>query len=249
MNRPQIEINGHRVSGNVGGDKKVSGRSLQVCKVSRDVWNIQVPLTTSELYNFRTLYQTFLTYEHFIQEVEKTMALKEHPFVVTTSIPHDKKTIKYDPTAPNRSTAVGKVYKINADGKAELPADGEEFDGVITAVDDTRITAAYLFGGLRVPLASSETVKRGDKLVAGLGPSSAKGYVKAVSAPADLPADLADIAAGDVGDAASIATAENAGRTQINSVSATVAALVAALNGKGSVLEFDTTHALITMAG
>ena len=111
------------------------------------------------------------------------MALKEHPFVVTTSIPHDKKTITYDPTAPNRSTAVGKVYKINDDGKAELPADGEAFDGVIIAVDATQITAAYLFGGLRVLLANGETVKRGDTLVAGLGPSSAKGYVKAGSVP------------------------------------------------------------------
>ena len=175
------------------------------------------------------------------------MALKEHPFLATTSFKHDKKTIKYDITAPNRSTAVGKVYKLNADGVAELPADGEEFDGVIIAVDATQITGAYLFGGLRVPLASNETVKRGDRLVAGLGPSNAKGFVKAVSAPADLPTDLADIAASDVGNAAGITTAENAGRAQINSVSATVAALVAALKGKGTVLEFDTTHALITL--
>ena len=150
------------------------------------------------------------------------MALKEHPFVVTTSIPHDKSTIKYDITKKNRSTAVGRVYKINDDGKAELPADGEEFDGVIIAVDDTQITAAYLFGGLRVPLASNETVKRGDKLVAGLGPSNAKGYVKAVSAPADLPTDLADLAGTDIDDDTKKLAAYNAARTQINSVSATV---------------------------
>ena len=177
------------------------------------------------------------------------MALKEHPFVVTTSIPHDKSTIKYDITKKNRSTAVGRVYKINDDGKAELPADGEEFDGVIIAVDDTQITAAYMFGGLRVPIASGETVARGDKLVAGLGPSNAKGYVKAVSAPANLPADLADTAAGDVGSAADIATAENAGRAQINNVSATVGDVIDALKGKGSVLEFDTTHALMAFPG
>ena len=164
------------------------------------------------------------------------MALKEHPFVVTTSIPHDKKTIMYDPTAPNRSTAVGKVYKINDDGKAELPADGEEFDGVIIAVDATQITAAYLFGGLRVLLANGETVKRGDKLVAGLGPSSAKGYVKAVA----FPSDLAALAATDIDTDPEKLTVHNAARTQINKV-------VAALKGKGSVLEFDTTHALITL--
>ena len=164
------------------------------------------------------------------------MALKEHPFVVTTSIPHDKKTITYDPTAPNRSTAVGKVYKINDDGKAELPADGEAFDGVIIAVDATQITAAYLFGGLRVLLANGETVKRGDTLVAGLGPSSAKGYVKAVA----FPSDLAALAATDIDTDQEKLDAYNAARTQMNAV-------VAALKGKGSVLEFDTTHALITL--
>ena len=177
------------------------------------------------------------------------MALKEHPFLATTSFKHDKSTIKYDITKPNRSTAVGKVYRINEDGVAELPPDGEAFDGVITAVDDTQITGAYLFAGLRVPLASNATVKRGDKLVAGLGPSSAKGYVKAVSAPADLPTDLADIAASDVGSAANIAVADNAERAQINSVSATVEDIIDTLKGKGSVLNFDTTHALIAYPG
>ena len=178
------------------------------------------------------------------------MALKEHPFVVTTSIPHDKSTIKYDITKKNRSTAVGRVYKINDDGKAELPADGEEFDGVIIAVDDTQITAAYMFGGLRVPLASNETVKRGDKLVAGLGPSNAKGYVKAVSAPADLPTDLTHIAAdSDIDSDAKRRTAHNAERDHVNEISETVGDVVDALKGKGSVLEFDTTHALMAFGG
>ena len=166
------------------------------------------------------------------------MALKEHPFVVTTSIPHDKSTIKYDITKKNRSTAVGRVYRINDDGKAELPAAGEEFDGVIIAVDATQITAAYMFGGLRVPLASNETVKRGDKLVAGLGPSNAKGYVKAVT----VPTDLAALEAADIDTDAEKLTVHNAARTQINNVAA-------AAKGKGSVLEFDTTHALMAFPG
>ena len=156
------------------------------------------------------------------------MALKEHPFVVTTSIPHDKSTIKYDITKKNRSLAVGRVYKINDDGNAELPADGEEFDGVIIAVDDTQITAAYMFGGLRVPLASNETVKRGDKLVAGLGPSNAKGYVKSAEV-----ADLVDVAA------APTQAEHNAVRAALNTLK----------KGKGSVLEFDTTHALLAFGG
>ncbi|MYC74948.1 hypothetical protein F4X10_06585 [Candidatus Poribacteria bacterium] len=178
------------------------------------------------------------------------MAMKEHPFVVTTSIPHDNSTITYDVTKPNRSTAVGKVYKINSAGKAELPADGEAFDGVIIAVDSTHITAAYMFGGLRVPIANSATIARGDKLVAGIGASNAKGYVKAVSAPAALPADIAALAAdGDVDSDAKIRTTQNAVRTQVNNVSETVVDVLDALKGKGSVLEFDTTHALLAFPG
>ena len=160
------------------------------------------------------------------------MALKEHPFVVTTSIKHDKSTIKYDKTKKNRSDAVGKVYKINAAGKAELPADGEEFEGVIISVDETQITAAYMFGGLKVPLATSGgstvTVVRGDKLVAGLGPSNAKGFVKSGSV-----ADLADVSA------VPTQAEHNAVRAAINNLK----------KGKGSVMEFDKTHALLAFPG
>ena len=152
------------------------------------------------------------------------MALKEHPHVVTTSLPHDNSTITYDITKPNRSDAVGKVYKRNADGKAELPGDGEAFDGVIIAVDDKQITGAYICGGLRVPIANGATVARGDKLVAGLGPSNAKGYVKTAVA-GTRPADDADAAA----------------------VRTAVQSLADAAKGKGAVLEFDTTHALLAL--
>ena len=154
--------------------------------------------------------------------------LKEQPFVVTTTIPHDKTTITYDITKPNRSDAVGKVYKVNSDGKAELPGDGEEFEGVITHVSKTHITAAYMFGGLCVPLANSATVARGDKLVAGLGPSNAKGYVKSAEV-----ADLADV------DAAPNQAEHNAVRAALNTLK----------KGKGNVLEFDTTHALLAFPG
>ena len=162
------------------------------------------------------------------------MTLKEHPFVVTTSIPHDNSTIMYDITKKHRSDAVGKVYKINDDGKAELPGEDEEFDGVIIAVDDTHITAAYMFGGLRAPLAKDSngdavTVARGDKLVAGVDASNsdAKGYVKAGGS------DLSDIAA------APTQTDHNAVRGALNALR----------KEKGSVIDFDTTHALIAYPG
>ena len=123
------------------------------------------------------------------------MAMKEHPFVVTTTLKGDGTTIKYDVTKPNRSDAVGKAYRYNkTTGKAELVADGEEIDGKVLHVDDKHnITAAYMFGGLRLPLGATEEVARGDKLVGALGPDSAKGYVKAASAADALEALEAQI--------------------------------------------------------
>ena len=169
------------------------------------------------------------------------MSMKEHPFVVTAGYKHDQSTIKYDPSKPNRSTAVGKVFKLNADGKAELPADGEDFDGIILHVDKTDITGAYMFGGLLVPLANSATVARGDKLVAGLGPSSAKGYVKTVP-ELSLPADLEDVSATPT------QADHNAARAAINSLKGEVETL-SGLKGKGSVIDFDSTHALLAFSG
>ena len=174
--------------------------------------------------------------------------LKEHPFLVTTTFQGDGDTIKYDITKPNRSDAVGKAFKLNDDGKGELVEDGDEIDGKVISVDDDhKFTGAYLFGGLRLPLGEGEEVTRGDKVVGALGPDKAKGHVKAVSAPAALPTDLADLAAADIDTDPEKLTAHNAARTQINSVSATVSALVEAAKGKGSVLESDTTHALVAM--
>lgn len=174
--------------------------------------------------------------------------LKEHPFLVTTTFQGDGSTIKYDITKPNRSDAVGKAFKLNADGKGELVGDGDEIDGKVISVDDDhKFTAAYMFGGLRLPLGENATVARGDKLVGALGANKAKGHVKAVTAPAALPSDFTDLAATDIDTDAEKLTAYNAARTQINSVSATVSALVAAAKGKGSVIDSNTTYALVAL--
>ena len=151
--------------------------------------------------------------------------LKEHPFLVTTTFQGDGDTIKYDATKPNRSDAVGKAFKLNADGKGELVGDGEEFDGKVIAVEDNhKFTGAYMFGGLRLPLGTGATVSRGDKLVGALGPSSAKGHVKAATA-VTKPADDANAAA----------------------VRTAVQALADNAKGKGSVINSDTTHALVAL--
>ena len=166
--------------------------------------------------------------------------LKEHPFLVTTTFQGDGTTIKYDATKPNRSDAVGKAFKINADGKGELVGDGEKFDGKVIAVNDKhKFTGAYMFGGLRLPLGENETVTRGDRLVGALGPSKAKGHVKALpdlSLPADLTAETGSV---DL-------TKHNAIRTAVNSLKGQVEEL-AGLKGKGTVIESDTTHALVAM--
>ena len=168
------------------------------------------------------------------------MAMKEHPFVVTTTLKGDGTTIKYDITKPNRSDAVGKAYKYNkTTGKAELVADGEEIDGKVLHVDDKHnITGAYMFGGLRLPLGNSATVAKSDKLVGALGPDSAKGYVKAASSAAALEA----LEATDIDDDAKKLAAYNAARTQISN-------LVDATQGKGSVVDFDATDALAAFPG
>ena len=166
--------------------------------------------------------------------------LKEHPFLLTTTFQGDGTTIKYDITKPNRSEAVGKAFKINADGNGELVGDGDEIDGKVIAVDDDhKFTGAYMFGGLRLPLGENATVKRGDRLVGALGTSNAKGYVKTLPA-LSLPSDLADVSA------AATQAEHNAVRKAVNDLKAEVEKL-AGLKGKGSVIESDTTHALVAM--
>ena len=161
--------------------------------------------------------------------------LKEHPFLVTTTFQGDGDTIKYDITKPNRSDAVGKAFKINDNGIGELVEDGDEIDGKVISVDDDhKFTAAYMFGGLRLPLGNNATVKRGDKIVGALGAGSAKGHVKAVTEPTALAAIDAD----DINTTAKDVAVQNAARTQITNI-------VNARKGKGSVLEFDTSEALV----
>ena len=170
------------------------------------------------------------------------MAIKEHPFLVTTTLQGDGVTIKYDITKPNRSDAVGKAYTINADGKAELAGDGAPIDGKVNHVDDANnITAAYMFGGLRLPLGESATVAKGDRLVGALGPDSAKGYVKAVP-ELSLPSDLEEV------DATATQAEHNAVRTAVNSLKTEVE-MLSGLKGKGSVIDFDSTDALVSFPG
>lgn len=168
------------------------------------------------------------------------MAMKEHPFVVTTTFQGDGETIKYDATKPGRSDAVGKAYRLNDDGKGELVIEGQEIDGIVLEVDDDhKFTGAYMFGGLLFPIGDGETVARGDKLVGALGPDSAKGYVKAADA---VPSELATVAQTDVDTAAELFPVVNADRAAIN-------ALGSQAKGKGNVLEADATHALAAFPG
>ncbi len=178
------------------------------------------------------------------------MALKEHPFVVTSSFTADGDTITYDKTAENRSTAVGKAFKINADGKAELVTNGDEIVGKVLAVDDDNvITGAYICGGLRLPLGDSAIVARGDKLVGALNADSEKGYVKAVAAaPEAVSITDTDYTTTNFADHAEASTAVDSVVDELSNTADAVNALGAIANkGRGLVVDFDEADALVAL--
>lgn len=176
--------------------------------------------------------------------------MKENTFFETDTFQGDGTTIKYDATKRNRSDAVGKAFRINDDGKGALVADGEEIDGIVLQVaSDDKFTGAYLFGGLFFLIGDNQTVSKGDKIVGALGPSNAKGYIKSAPDITALPTALADLEAADINDDTEKLAAYNAARTAINAVSTTVRDLIAANKGKGNILNFDTTKALVRFNG
>ena len=188
------------------------------------------------------------------------MALKEHPFVVTSSFTADGDTITYNKNAENRSTAVGKAFKINDDGKAELVSNNDEIVGKVLAVDDDNVmTGAYICGGLRLPLGDGQTVKRGNKLVGALGEDGAKGYVKAAPAPPGpldaltAPEGLNVDADGNYDDTTFadntlIDNAINATNAALNNTATAVNRLRDIVNkGRGLVVDFDDTDALVAL--
>lgn len=178
------------------------------------------------------------------------MALKEHPFVVTSSFTADGDTITYDKNAENRSTAVGKAFTINDDGKAALVADGDEIIGKVLAVDDDNVmTGAYICGGLRLPLGKDADVARGNKLVGALGLRNAKGFVKSVpAAPDDVSITDTDYTTTNFADLAAASTAVDSVVDELGNTADAVNALGAIVNkGRGLVVDFDDTDALVAL--
>ena len=107
------------------------------------------------------------------------------------------------------------------------------------------ITAAYMFGGLRLPIGDSETVAKGDKLVGALGPSSAKGYVK--TAPELQSAErFAALVTADIDDGCRAECCSNGDITPLEDPGCNA---TLALKGKGAVINFDTTDALVSFPG
>ncbi len=179
------------------------------------------------------------------------MTLKEHPFVVTCSFTADGDTITYNKQIANRSTAVGKAFTINADGKAVLVTDGDEVIGKVLAVDDDNImTGAYICGGLRLPLGKNAVVARGDKIVGALGARNGKGFVKPVLAPPEsVPTDAKeDYTDSDVQNNNGLDDAINATNTALNTTATAVNSIGAIVNkGRGLVVDFDDTDALVAL--
>ena len=178
------------------------------------------------------------------------MALKEHPFVVTSSFTADNDTITYNKNAENRSTAVGKAFTINDAGKAVLVADGDEIIGKVLAVDDDNVmTGAYICGGLRLPLGKNAEVARGDKLVGALGARNAKGYVKTVpAAPDAVNITDTDYTTTNFADLAAASTAVDSVADELSDTADAVNGLRAIINkGRGLVVDFDDTDALVAL--
>lgn len=165
------------------------------------------------------------------------MYMDQHPFVITSSFRADGDTIAYDKSAENRSTAVGKAFTINTEGKAVLVSDGDEIIGKVLAVDDDNVmTGAYICAGLRLPLGDGQKVVRGDRLVGALGANSAKGYVKAVPAPPSAVATNSRVnyQDTDVSDNTAIDDAFNATNGALNRTASAVNSLRTIMN-KGVV--------------
>ena len=179
------------------------------------------------------------------------MNMNQHPFVITSSFTADDDTITYDKNAENRSTAVGKAFTINTEGKAVLVSDGDEIIGKVLAVDDDNImTGAYICAGLQLPIGEGKTVARGDKLVGALGPENAKGYIKAVPAPPNAVATNARVnyQDSDVSDTTNIDDALNATNGALNRTASAVNSLRTQINrGRGIVLNFNNTDALVAL--
>lgn len=93
----------------------------------------------------------------------------------------DGSTIVYDSTAPNGSADVGKAVTLTGNDIVGLATDGSAIVGKLIIVESDGFCSVQVRGNLTLPGGDGATLTRGLAIVGDLGPSSAKGYIRAAN--------------------------------------------------------------------
>ncbi len=96
----------------------------------------------------------------------------------------DNSTILYDKTKVGGSAQVGLAVELSTDDTVALAQDGNPVEGKLVEVFDDNTCSVEVDGYVDLPAGASAAVNIGRKIVGALGPSSARGYVRAVAAAA-----------------------------------------------------------------
>jgi hypothetical protein len=94
----------------------------------------------------------------------------------------DNSTILYDRTKISGSAQVGLAVSLSGDDTVQLASDGEAIEGKLLEVFPDNTCTVQTAGYPRLPAGASAAVNIGRKIVGALGPSNAKGYVRAAAA-------------------------------------------------------------------
>lgn len=93
----------------------------------------------------------------------------------------DASTITYDATKNGGSAAVGKGVTLSGNDTVALTADGDGVLGRLLHVESDGVCAVATGGTFELPGGNGATLTRMSAIVGALGPSSAKGYIRAVN--------------------------------------------------------------------
>lgn len=92
-------------------------------------------------------------------------------------------TIIFDGTKAGGSTQVGlAVTLVSNTGEIDLTSDGDRVLGKLIKVEADGRCTVQVTGGMTLPAGASATVDAGTKIVGALGASSAKGYIRSMTA-------------------------------------------------------------------
>lgn len=94
--------------------------------------------------------------------------------------PHDN-TIVYDADAEGGSAQVGLAVTLESNNTISLVGDGEQVEGKLIKVESDGFCVVQVEGEMTLPGGSGATLTAGLKIVGGLGPDSAEGYIQVAS--------------------------------------------------------------------